>query len=504
MLSVHEPQDANLLPEPLHVLFWRLPANDRRLGLADFMNPLHHFKLWRKRGTRHQTPCPFSIMVLVLIGSHGARVDAADLIRTAVLVVDDPIRSVFPNGRSFSQYALDSFGATQYATYWDAEDRLCVARRALPDGAWAIIRFEDYHIVGGDAHETTVLGICPIDGTVHLAFDHHDDPLHYRVSVPGLALDPASFSWQSDLFGPVTSRLTGTPIADVTYPRFITAPSGVLQLWFRIGSSGDGDIHVHQYDPNSGGWSHMGLLISGQGDYQGSPTRNAYLNGMHFGPSGALHVTFCWRETPQVETNHDLNYIWSPDEGVTWLQNEGMVLNQPIEITAPGLTVWPIPMNQGLLNACAQAVDPDGHIHAVMVDHNTGDYTHYWRDAQNQWHADPIPYAGARPKMVFDVFGDAYVICPGMAILSATAQTDWQDWQEVHDPWIMPESETVPPPEPVVDVTRWATSETLSVYHQRGSRLLVMEFQRAEGILIFRDGFETGDANAWSWHTADD
>lgn len=47
------------------------------------------------------------------------------------------------------------------------------------------------------------LGISHGDGTLHIGFDQHDNPLHYRVSKSGVASNPANFTWSSDIFGPI-------------------------------------------------------------------------------------------------------------------------------------------------------------------------------------------------------------------------------------------------------------------------------------------------------------
>ena len=74
--------------------------------------------------------------------------------------------------------------------YYDAERFVCLARRKPPDGNWKILRFIDYVFKSNDAHNTISIGICPKDGTIHLAFDHHGHELHYRVSRKGAVLNP--------------------------------------------------------------------------------------------------------------------------------------------------------------------------------------------------------------------------------------------------------------------------------------------------------------------------
>jgi len=92
------------------------------------------------------------------------------------------------NGKSFQQEAIISHGAYQYLVYYNAQRNVCLSRRKLPAGQWETIRFTDYLFQSNDAHNTISMGICPNDGTIHLSFDHHGHPLHYRVSRKGCLL----------------------------------------------------------------------------------------------------------------------------------------------------------------------------------------------------------------------------------------------------------------------------------------------------------------------------
>ncbi len=155
------------------------------------------------------------------------------------------------NGLSFQQDAVVTHGTYQYVAYYDEGRRVCLARRKLPAGDWAVLRFTDYDFTSNDAHNTISLGICPQDGTIHLAFDHHGHPLHYRVSRKNIAL-AEDIAWEPSLFGPVTSELeAGKPIK-ITYPRFWQTPDGGLQFCYRQGGSGNGDRVLVDYDAASG------------------------------------------------------------------------------------------------------------------------------------------------------------------------------------------------------------------------------------------------------------
>lgn len=124
------------------------------------------------------------------------------------------------NGCSFQQDAIVTHGQHQYVGYYDSSRYVCIARRKLPSGKWEIVRLTDYHFKSNDSHNTISIGICPSNGTIHLAFDHHGHPLHYRVSRKGAATKPEAAKWDAALFSPVTSELEkGKPIR-LTYPRF--------------------------------------------------------------------------------------------------------------------------------------------------------------------------------------------------------------------------------------------------------------------------------------------
>ena len=116
------------------------------------------------------------------------------------------------HGVSFQQDGVVTYKGWQYATYYrgntsDYSGMVGVARRSLPDGAWETMVLPDYIFSTRDSHNDVVIGICPGDGSIHLSFDHHGDPLNYRVSIPGVADNPTTTAWTPSLFGPVIDHL---------------------------------------------------------------------------------------------------------------------------------------------------------------------------------------------------------------------------------------------------------------------------------------------------------
>ncbi len=297
---------------------------------------------------------------------------------------------------------------------------MCLARRKLPDGVWQHLRFADYDFRSDDAHNTISLGLCPKDGTIHLAFDHHGHPLHYRVSQPGVATDPQKVAWEPSLFGPITSELeAGKRLAIVTYPRFWRTPDGGLQFCYRIGGSGNGDRMLVDYCPESGSWQHTRQIDSREGTFtdrfNNSPSRCSYPNGYTYDAQGRLHVTWVWRERTQG-ANHDLMYAYSEDRGFTWRNTHGQLVadsrtpDQAIRLDSPSITVVPIGREHYLMNTHGQAVDSHGRIHTVMwhatdaslaqaQDKQQGQfdpadarrYHHYWRGDDGTWHHTELP-----------------------------------------------------------------------------------------------------------------
>ncbi len=363
------------------------------------------------------------------------------------------------NGKSFQQDALISHMGYQYLAYYNAEGNVCLARRKLPGGPWETIRFTDYHFQSNDAHNTISMGICPNDGTIHLAFDHHGHPLHYRISSKGVATIPESVTWDTALFSPVSSELEeGKPIK-ITYPRFFQTPDGELQFCYRRGGSGGGDRLLVDYDSGEGKWINTRQIDSGKGlfedDMGESSSRCSYPNGYTYGPKGNLHVTWVWRETPS-DPNHDLIYVYSEDLGKTWLNNDGQKITGPPGIKSPGIAVVDIPRSLGLMNTHGQAVDSKGRIHAVMwhcteetlraegskpgehrwgVD-NAKRYHHYWCDEDRSWQHRELPWiSGSRPKLFIDRMDNAFLVYEkeeNLEIAAASAKSVYTDWRVIH------------------------------------------------------------------------
>ncbi|WP_437297031.1 BNR repeat-containing protein [Sorangium sp. So ce426] len=393
------------------------------------------------------------------------------------------------NGESFQQDAIVSFGGFQYTAFWNTNRNVVLARRRLPAsaggaaGAWEKFDFKDYRLSADDAHNTISLGIAPGDGTLHLAFDHHGSNLHYRRSVTGLLTDPEGAAWAASSFGAVSSALVGsTRVSLVTYPRFVTEPGGGrMLLSARIGESGSGDEHLWEYDATTHAWTALGEYIEGT-----DASMNAYLHGLSYTRGGSrLHAAWCWRDTPDATTNHDLLYVYSDDHGRTWKNNAGAKVATTgasfVTLRTEGLSVWPIGQNRGLINQEHMTVDASGRVH-VLLSHlpdaeadnsnftnarTRSEFFHYLRDTDGTWSRHGIGLRvvqNFRGKLAISSTENAYAILPDLRIAGASPSDGYATWTllDAADSGRFFS-------DPLIDAARLETSDELTVYYPQRS-----------------------------------
>ncbi|MFG6686791.1 BNR repeat-containing protein [Mariniflexile sp. HNIBRBA6329] len=442
--------------------------------------------------------------MMLLVASVKAQVkikqESISTVDSKALTIDGRFGTAI-NGRTYQKDALASHNGYQYIAYYNENRCVCISRRKLPEGDWKTIQFLDYDFKSDDSHNIVSLGICPNDGTIHLAFDHHVHPLHYRVSKKGLATNPETMEWSAASFGPILNELEENKPIKITYPKFWPTPEGNLQINYRVRGSGDGDRMLVDYNAETGKWEHTRQIDSALGMFEDqlgkSETRCSYPNGYDYDANGRLHVTFVWRENSQG-ANHDLMYAYSDDRGFTWKNNDGNVLNEIINVNSPGLVVQSIPRVWGLMNDHGQVIDSKERVHVVMY-HGTKEtieaagstlgatrwgpisaqrYFHYWRNEQGVWNRFQLPMAvGNRPKIFADKNDNLIMIYGGttnksirgksskadgedLIVAVATAKNKWQDWHIAHavkGPFMN---------DMLADIYRWKKERRLSVMLQ--------------------------------------
>jgi hypothetical protein len=370
------------------------------------------------------------------------------------------------NAVIFRQHSVATFGDTQVVAYYDASGRMILARRSLGETQWEKSTTQ-YRGNVRDAHNAISLAFDG-HGVLHVAWDHHGQPLNYVRAVA-----PASLQ--------LTGRqpMTGRRENRVTYPQFVNLPNGDLLLAYRDGQSGAGDVLLNRFELDRGRWRAVNHpLISGEGE------RNAYLNGFVVDRRGRWHVSWCWRETADVATNHDLAYAVSSDQGKTWTTSTGRRYRLPI-VAATAEIIWTIPQSRELINQTTMTVDGANRPVVATYFREAGEevpqYRIVWHDGA-RWRASqvgrrvrPFTLGGggtkrtpiSRPLITADEQGAIYVVFRdeergggiSVAVSRDPARTSW----DVSQLWGPPVGRW----EPTHDPNVWRTRGELHLFHQR-------------------------------------
>jgi len=376
-------------------------------------------------------------------------------------------------------------GDTQYAAYYDPDGYVTLAKRALGSNDWEVNRTQ-YKGNVADGHNVISIGVDG-KGYIHASFDHHGHPLRYARSVaPG-----------SLVLGDM-EPMTGKDEADVTYPEFYTLAGGDLLFAYRSGASGRGNLMLNRYNVNEGRWSRVqDILVDGENE------RNAYWQ-LFVDPAGTIHLSWVWRETWLVETNHDLCYARSTDNGVTWQKSDGTPYALPITLSTAEVA-WKIPQNSELINQTSMTADREGHPYIATYwrdsDSTVPQYRLVWHDGK-QWHAEqvgertvPFSLAGggtkmipiSRPRIVSDGKSAYYIFRDAergsRVSIARTANLGKDSWEIADvtdfsvDAW-----------EPSLDINLWNSSGKLDIFvqttHQGDGERLASESEESSPVYI--------------------
>lgn len=241
------------------------------------------------------------------------------------------------NGTIFRKNAVVSHGGYQYVAYYDSSATVTLTKRKLGSHKWQIMRTQ-YTGNALDAHNAIAIMVDG-DGYLHMAWDHHNNKLNYcQSTAPG-----------SLVMGP-PQPMVGPNENSVSYPEFYRLPSGNLIFAYRDGQSGKGNLVMNRYDIETRRWERIhDNILDGEGQ------RNAYWQ-LCISEKGAIHLSWVWRETYNVETNHDMGYAVSRDAGKTWQKSTGEQYELPIRQGTAEYAAK-IPQNSNLINQTSIATD---------------------------------------------------------------------------------------------------------------------------------------------------
>lgn len=304
------------------------------------------------------------------------------------------------NAVIFRKNSVTTHGTTQYVAFYDAAAHVVLAKRELKTGRWEIRR-TGHEGDARDAHKSISIAVDG-RGFLHVAWNLHDTPLLYRRS-----LSPGSLELARE------TPMVGDRETRVTYPEFYNLPGGDLLFLYRDGASGRGDLVVNRYDVRAKRWSRLqDNLVGGEG------ARNAYWQAF-VDARGTIHLSWVWRETPDVATNHDLCYAKSSDGGRTWQKSSGEKYRLPITAASAEYALR-VPQGSELINQTSIAADARGLPYVATYWRPRGtDVPQYhvvyhdgarWRTSQVTRRTTPFTLSGrgtrripvSRPQVVVD------------------------------------------------------------------------------------------------------
>lgn len=236
----------------------------------------------------------------------------------------------------FRKNSLTTWKQTQFIAYYDEEQFLVIGKRQLNSSKW-IFQKSPYKGNADDAHNSISI-MADGKGFLHVAWNHHNTPLQYCKSI-----SPGS------IFLGEKMAMTGQFEGHVSYPEFYKMPSGDLLFLYRDGESGKGNLIINSYNTISGKWRQIqSLLIDGEG------RRNAYWQAA-VDDKGYFHISWVWRESADVASNHDLCYAVSKDGGLSWEKSTGEKYHLPITASTAEYACV-IPQKSELINQTSMYV----------------------------------------------------------------------------------------------------------------------------------------------------
>lgn len=288
----------------------------------------------------------FTLLFLIcILAITSLQVQGQDLIPVSVGWANNSV-----NTTVFRRNSLVTYKNTQFIAYYDAEGCLILGKRNLNSKDWTLNRTQ-YKGNVTDAHNSISIMVDG-DGYLHVAWDHHGHPLRYAKGKIPLSLELGD-----------KEPMTGLFETNVTYPEFFSMPNGDLIFIYRNGQSGNGNLAINHYSLKAKTWTQkQSNLIDGESQ------RNAYWQA-HVDNTGVIHLSWVWRETWDVSTNHDLCYTRSSDFGATWERSNGQEYTLPVTLNNAEY-ISHIPQNSELINQTSMTTNKKGEVYIAS----------YWRE----------------------------------------------------------------------------------------------------------------------------
>jgi hypothetical protein len=259
----------------------------------------------------------------------------------------------------FRKNALVSDVHFQYAAWYDQDGWVVLGKRSLDSAHWEVHRTQ-YKGNIHDAHNSISIAVDGA-GVLHMAWDQHASPLRYCKGIRAGSLE-------------LTGEMPMTEMNEskVSYPEFYSLHNGTLLFLYRDGASGNGNLVINRYDPVMGLWLRVQSNL-----LDGENKRNAYWQAC-VDDNDIIHLSWVWRESPDVSSNHDLCYARSGDGGKTWVRSDNTPYSLPIT-AASAEYIQKIPPGSELINQTSMAADGRGRVFIASYWKNAGDRAPQYR-----------------------------------------------------------------------------------------------------------------------------
>lgn len=285
------------------------------------------------------------LILFIITGLLYIQTNAQKLVPVAKAWAHNSVNTVI-----FRKNSLTTFRRWQYIAFYDEQQNVVVGKRKIRSTKWLLHKTK-FKGNASDAHRCISIAVDG-DGYLHLAWDEHDNKLNYAKSVASNSL---TFSDKTSMSGSLEQR--------ITYPEFYRLSNGDLLFLYRNGVSGEGNLVINKYDLKNKKWIQLHSdLIDGEG------ARSAYWQCC-VDKTGNIHLSWVWRESPDVASNHDMCYAVSKDGGISWERSNGGKYYLPIT-AATAEYACRIPQHSELINQTSMTADDKGDPYIAT----------YWRD----------------------------------------------------------------------------------------------------------------------------
>ncbi|MDF7823487.1 BNR-4 repeat-containing protein [Pontiellaceae bacterium B12227] len=275
---------------------------------------------------------------------------------------------------------------------------LMISRKKIGSGNWVTVELPHQNtLIGadwGDSHKTISVGVSKIDGTVHIFYDHHNDPLKYIVSKKNIAFAPDSEFTLSN-FEATRGWLAEGEDVTITYPKITQNDDGDVIVNYRKGSAVGGDEVVHVY--NGVEWTRSKQVSKGR---LGDINLNNYAYGVPYYNNGDVYYAFSvrWAAKQDLDILNEGVYLakCGPTFTDKWEDLEGNLHDLPVDDFEPFLIDLPASAyDKGSSGGPGLVVSEDGDVH-ITYDGRGTDNTYEYTYTRKAGETDFTKHQGVR------------------------------------------------------------------------------------------------------------